>query len=94
MVAVAVTDEPRCARAEVAVAERLYDALPSYRRVLDLEGVASQADLLLAGTLERIVAGRGDYVDAGVTELRLLIGSSDGSVRARRRDALAELVGG
>jgi len=94
MVSVAVTDDPRRAHAEAVVAEQLYDALPSYRRVLDLEGVASQADLLLAGTLDRIVAGLGDYVDAGVTELRLLIGSSDGSVRARTRDALAELVGG
>ena len=76
------------------MSDQLYADLPSYRRVLDLEGVASPADLLLAGTVDRIVDGLGAYVDAGATELRLMVGSADDGVRSRTRDALAELLGG
>jgi hypothetical protein len=64
------------------------------RLIRRCEGGRTRAGRSRACTLDRIVAGLGDYVDAGVTELRLLVGSSDGSVRARTLDALAELVGG
>ena len=94
MVSVAVTDDSAAVHAEAVVADELYDQLPAYRRVLDLEGVASGADLLLAGPLERIVDGIGAYVDAGVTELRLGIGSSDPVVVGATRDALAGLLAG
>ncbi len=94
MVAVAVTDDPDRAHVEAVEAEQLYASLPSYRRVLDLEGVVSPGDLLLAGTIDRIVDGLADYVDAGVTELRLTIGSSDASVRAATGDALGTLLAG
>jgi len=76
------------------VADALYGSLPSYRRVLDLEGVANGADLLLAGTIDRIVDGLGAYVEAGVTDLRLVIGSSDRTVVRRTKDALGELLAG
>ena len=94
MVSVAVTDDPGPVRAEAAAGDALYAALPAYRRVLDLEGVASGADLLLAGSVERIAEGLGAYVDAGATELRVLIGSSDEVVRNATRGALVELLGG
>ena len=94
MVSVAVTDDPGPVRAEAAAGDALYASLPAYRRVLDLEGVASGADLLLAGSVERIVEGLGTYVEAGATELRVLIGSSDEAVRETTRDALAELLTG
>jgi F420-dependent oxidoreductase-like protein len=94
MVSVAVTDDPGSVRTEAAAADALYASLPSYRRVLDLEGVATGADLLLAGSIERIVDGLGEYVAAGATELRILIGSSDESVRDATRDGLEALFGG
>jgi alkanesulfonate monooxygenase SsuD/methylene tetrahydromethanopterin reductase-like flavin-dependent oxidoreductase (luciferase family) len=94
MVSVAVTDDPAAVHAEAVAADELYAQLPAYRRVLDLEGVASGADLLLAGSPERIVDGVGAYVDAGVTELRLGIGSSDPAVVGATRDALAGLLAG
>lgn len=94
MVSVAVTDDPGAVRAEAAAEDALYAALPAYRRVLDLEGVDSGADLVLAGSVERIVEGLGAYVDAGVTELRLGIGTRDERVRNATRDALAGLLGG
>jgi 5,10-methylenetetrahydromethanopterin reductase len=94
MVAVAVTDDPAAVHAEAVAGEELYAQLPAYRRVLDLEGVASGADLLLAGSLERIVDGIGAYVDAGVTELRLVMGSADPHVLGATRDALVGLLAG
>jgi len=94
MVSVAVTDDPVAVRAESAAGDALYAALPSYRRVLDLEGVATGADLLLAGSPAQILDGLGAYVAAGATELRLVIGSSDESVRAATRDGLEQLFGG
>jgi F420-dependent oxidoreductase-like protein len=94
MVSVVVTDDPDAVRTEAAASDALYASLPAYRRVLDLEGVAGGADLLLAGSLDRIVDGLGTYVDAGATELRLMIGTADEAVRNATRDALAELLGG
>lgn len=93
MVSVAVTDDPDAVRAEGSAGEALYAALPSYRRVLDLEGVATGADLLLASSPGQILDGLGSYVAAGATELRILIGSSDESVRATTRDGLEQLFG-
>ena len=94
MVSVALTDDPAAVRAEAVAADELYAQLPAYRRVLDLEGVDSGADLLLAGSRDQIVDGIGAYVDAGVTELRLGIGSSDPLVVGATRDALAGLLAG
>src|SRR5665213_9656 len=94
MVEVAVTRDPAATHAASVEAGRLYATLPAYRRVLDLEGVGSGADLLLAGSIDRIVAGLGAYVEAGVTELRLCIGSSDRAVIGATRDALGALLAG
>jgi hypothetical protein len=89
---VAVTDDPGSARDAAEAADAIYATLPAYRRVLDLEGVATGADLLLAGSVGQIVDGIGAYVVAGVTELRLGIGSSDPTVVGATRDALAGLL--
>ncbi len=94
LVQVAVTDDPGTVHERAVEAEALYAQLPSYRRVLDLEGVASPADLLVAGTVDRIVDGVGAYVDAGVTDLRLAVGSSDEAVVAATREALGQLLAG
>ena len=94
MVEVAVTTDPAAARAESVESGQLYAALPAYRRVLDLEGVESGADLLLAGSIDQIVDGLRSYVDAGATELRLCIGSSQEQVIGSTRDAIGNLLAG
>lgn len=94
MVEVAVTTDPAAAHAESVESGRLYATLPAYRRVLDLEGIESGAELLLAGSIARIVDGLRAYVDAGATELRLCIGSSDERVIGATRDALGSLLAG
>ena len=94
MVEVAVTDDPAMAHADSMKSGQLYAALPAYRRVLDPEGVESGADLLLAGSINRIVDGLRSYVDAGATELRLCIGSSDERVIGATRGGLGSLLAG
>ena len=78
---IAVTDDPRSAYLEAVQQGELYASLPSYRAVLEQEGVESGADLLLAGSMAKIVEGLHRYVAAGVTELRLSIDSSDPKVQ-------------
>jgi 5,10-methylenetetrahydromethanopterin reductase len=94
LVSVAVTDDPNAAQAAARERGGLYAALPSYRRVLDLEGVESPADLLLAGPMERIVDGLAGYVEAGATDLRVAIDSANDAERKATRAAFAEFLTG
>lgn len=94
LVGVVVTDDPSGAREAAIAGARGYAALPSYRRVLDIEGVDSAADLLLAGSLDHIVDGLSAYVAAGTTDLRLGIVTSDPRLAQATRAALAELMSG
>jgi hypothetical protein len=71
---------------------QLYDTFPSYRRVLDLEGVAGGADLMLAGTMESILAGVAAYADAGVTDLRVAIFARTEQERLATREALSDAI--
>ncbi|MCU1396382.1 MAG: class F420-dependent oxidoreductase [Ilumatobacteraceae bacterium] len=83
LVGVCVTDDPDGLRAVLRSDNAMYDAFPSYREVLDREGVASGADLALLGSMDQIVDGLRAYVAAGVTDLRITIASRD----ERERDA-------
>lgn len=89
MVVVAVTDDAEVLREQQRNSNAGYDQLPTYRRALDLEGVASGADLSLLGSWNQIEEGLNEYVAAGVTDLRIMIGASDAETIQRTRDALA-----
>ncbi|MGH9008048.1 MAG: hypothetical protein ACRDV6_10135 [Acidimicrobiales bacterium] len=92
LVSVVVTDDPGAAREAALAGAGGYAALPSYRRVLDLEGVESGADLLLAGSLDRIAEGLAEYVAAGVTDLRIGIGGTDPDTVGATRAGLETLA--
>ena len=64
-----VTDKPAAARQSVADRFGGSGALPSYRAMMDIEGVADGADLLLAGDEAEVTAGLRAYEEAGATEL-------------------------
>lgn len=68
-VAVVVTDEPDRVRAKAAEEMAFYDVIPSYRSVLDKEGVATSAELVVIGTETEVEAQLRRYVEAGATEL-------------------------
>jgi 5,10-methylenetetrahydromethanopterin reductase len=92
MVSIAVTDNADALREEQRRAGAGYDQLPTYRRALDLEGVASGADLSLLGSWNQIEEGLNEYVAAGVTDLRIMIGASDTATIQRTREALTDAL--
>lgn len=94
LVTVSVTNDPHGAREYDRAKQVLYAELPAYRAMLDREGLASPADLLVAGSQDEVVAGLQRYVDAGATELRVGASGPDEATRARTREALAEVLSG
>ena len=92
LVNLCVTDDPVAARQAAADGAAGYAALPSYRAMLDREGIEDPTDLILAGSIDEIAEGLAAYADAGATDLRLGILAPDDAHHARTREALAELV--
>ena len=68
-VPVGVTDDPDGTRAWAAERFGAADGLPSYRAMLDLEGVSSSTDLVIAGDEGTVERELRRLIDAGATEL-------------------------
>ncbi len=66
-----ITDDVESARAITAEALKIYGQLPSYRAMLDREGVAGPEDMLLAGDPDTVRAGLEEYAAAGVDEIAM-----------------------
>ncbi|MFI1464219.1 TIGR03564 family F420-dependent LLM class oxidoreductase [Nocardia carnea] len=96
-VPVVVTADPGRARAEAAERMSFYDAIPSYRSVLEREGVATAAELAVIGTEAEVEAQLRRYVDAGATELLItqtdLGGDEDERATWRFLGALGGITG-
>jgi len=90
LVGVAITDEPEKLRQQLKESDELYSNLPAYRAMLDLAGLESTADVLVVGTtIDDVVAGLAEYVDAGATDLRIGVSAGDDpDIDAVTRDAL------
>jgi 5,10-methylenetetrahydromethanopterin reductase len=67
-VPVCVTDRPDDVRGLVAAALAGYNDLPSYRGVMDAEGVSGPADVSLVGSEDEVRAGLDAFADAGATD--------------------------
>ncbi len=87
LVTVAVTDDPEALIADERESSAVYAGLPAYRRVLDLGGLGSPADVLIAGSMDDVVAGMAEYVAAGAGELRVGVAEP---VAEQTKAALAE----
>ncbi len=70
-VAAVVTDDVEAGREAAHAAMGLYNTIPSYRRVIELEGAREAADLALVGSAAHVRAGVKRYFDAGATEVVL-----------------------
>lgn len=92
LVGITVTDEPEARREEIRHASALYDSFASYRTALDREGVDSGADLVLLGSVDRIIDGLAAYAEAGVTDLRISINTGSDAERDATRAALEDLL--
>lgn len=90
LVNLCVGDNPDAIRAAAAEGSGAYAALPSYRAMLDREGIEDPTDLILAGSMDQITEGLQAYIDAGATDLRLGIYAPDIEHARTTREALAE----
>jgi F420-dependent oxidoreductase-like protein len=79
---VAVTSDPARARRRIDEVLAVYPTLPSYRAMLDREGVSGPSDIALVGDEEAVMKGIDQLADAGATEF---VASVIGDAEERRR---------
>ncbi len=90
-VPVMITDDVPAARERAAKDFAIYGQLPSYRAMLDREGMDGPADLAVVGDLDTVAAGLQSFVDAGATQVvASVFGPRD--QMAATRQALATLL--
>jgi F420-dependent oxidoreductase-like protein len=70
---VCLTDNPDAAREHIAKSLQIYGMLPSYRAMLDREGVAGPADLAIVGDEQALRAGIARVREAGATDLNAAV---------------------
>lgn len=95
-VPVAVTDDPDAGRERAAQAFARYGQLPSYRRMLDLEGNKDPGDIVVVGDEREVERQLRGLADLGTTDLLASIfpvGDDPEASAARTRALLRELVG-
>ncbi len=94
-VAVAVTDDPAGARERARRLFRSYDILPSYRHMLEIEGVEGAADLAIIGNEAAVETQLRALASAGATDLLATVFPVDeGHVSTgRTRALLKSLIG-
>lgn len=83
-----VTDEPEKAHAEVADALTVYGELPSYRAMLDREGVDGPADIALIGDEYEVADMLTEIASAGATDFTAVEQAGDPEEAARTRALL------
>jgi 5,10-methylenetetrahydromethanopterin reductase len=84
-----VTDDVDAARANAAQTFLIYGQLPSYRAMLDREGLGGPEDLAIIGDEATCAARLDELAAAGVTQLAASEFASDPEGRARTRAFLA-----
>ena len=90
---VVLTNRPDEAKAKIAESLTIYGQLPSYRAMLDREGVEGPADLAIAGD-ENLVRGEIKRLeDAGVTDFNAAIMDVEAGAYDRTLEFLASLKG-
>ena len=94
-VPVAVTDNPDAARERAARLLHSYGLLPSYRRMLDMEGVQGPADVAVVGNEADVERQLRSFADAGATDILATVFPVDASPTSveRTNSLLQSLVG-
>jgi F420-dependent oxidoreductase-like protein len=91
---VAVTSDVDAQKARAAKVFQVYGFLPSYRAMLDREGVEGPADVALIGSEAEVVAGVERMRDAGVTDFVAVPFNVGNDEAAATREVLKGLVAG
>lgn len=81
-VPVLVSDDADAARRRTAEHLSFYENIPSYRKVLEREGVNSAADVAAVGPAESVTQRLESYLDAGATDV--VLSAVDGVDSAQR----------
>jgi len=89
-VPVSVTADKNAAREQAAKTFAIYGQLPSYRAMLDREGVEGPADLAVVGDEDEVAGEVRRYADAGVTDFNAVV-YGDSDTRERTMKVLAAL---
>jgi len=84
-----LTNDPDTARQKLAGYLKFYEALPSYRAMLDREGAAGPADVAIVGGENVLDDAIARLKDIGITDLRASITSVGGDSEQRTVDYLA-----
>ncbi|MGY6499512.1 MAG: LLM class F420-dependent oxidoreductase [Acidimicrobiales bacterium] len=87
---ICVTDDPDGARSTIAQELALYGQLPSYRAMLDREGVDGPADIALVGDEATVASLLDDLADTGSTDFAAAVSARTDDERRRTLDLLAE----
>jgi len=91
-VPVCVTGDVEGARRRAAQVYAIYGQLPSYRAMLDREGLQGPADLAVIGDEDHVRERLRAFADAGVTDLAASEFGATDDERARTRDLLRSLL--
>lgn len=89
---ICVTDDPDGTRQRAAGVFAIYGILPSYRAMLDREGLEGPADLALVGSEDEVLAGVERFAASGLTDLLAVEFSADPDERDRTRSLLRGLL--
>ncbi|MBV1879568.1 MAG: TIGR03564 family F420-dependent LLM class oxidoreductase [Pseudomonadales bacterium] len=84
-----LTDDADATRASLVDKFKFYDAMPSYRAMLDREGVASAANVALLGDEQQLDTAIARLEGIGITDFRASIPDVDAESVARTVDYLA-----
>ncbi|MGH1487801.1 MAG: TIGR03564 family F420-dependent LLM class oxidoreductase [Acidimicrobiales bacterium] len=84
-----VTDRPDEARDLVARSLTIYGQLPSYRAMLDIEGVEGPADISLIGSEEQVTEGLAEIAAAGATDFTAVVQGFDADEQERAWQVLS-----
>lgn len=92
---VCVTEDAEGARAKAGQIFAMYDTLPSYRAMMDLEGVEGPSGIAIVGGEKEVEAGIQRFVDAGITDFNAAPfphGDDSKASVQRSREVLSELA--
>lgn len=90
---VLVTDDSEAARAKAGKVFAMYTNIPSYRAMMDVEGVADASDLAVVGNEAEVGAQIAEFRRLGVTDFNAGIFSSKPEERARTFAVLSSIAG-
>lgn len=85
---VAITDDVEKARERVGAILQMYGTLPSYRAMLDREGVQGPADVALVGNEEQVGAAIDELAETGATDLVAAVIPVEGDTAERTLEFL------